>query len=134
MSTDCTPAPAPRGPGARLRRGGLDRAGVLLSGLCLVHCLAGLGLVGVLGLGGGVLLAPQWHEAGLALALVIGALGLGLGFVRHRDGVTLALGMAGLGLMALALAVGHGAREAILTIAGVSLVASAHIRNLRRAH
>ena len=39
--------------------------------------------------------------------------------------------LAGLLLMGLALGVGHGAREAGLTIAGVLLVGLAHIRNLR---
>ena len=34
---------------------------------------------------------------------------------------------------ALALLVGHGAREAVLTIAGVALVAFAHWQNLRAA-
>ena len=33
-------------------RGRLDRFGVLLSGLCMLHCLAGLLLVAGLGLGG----------------------------------------------------------------------------------
>jgi len=36
----------------------LDRVGVLLSGLCALHCLAGLMLVAGLGFGGEVLLAP----------------------------------------------------------------------------
>ena len=120
---------APPIPDAHLRR--LDRAGVLISGLCLVHCLAGLLLVTLLGLGGGVLLAPEWHEWGLGLAIAVGALGLGLGALRHRRMVILAQGLTGLLLMGLALGVGHGAREAGLTIAGVLLVGLAHIRNLR---
>ena len=62
----------------------IDRAGVLLSTLCLIHCLAGLVLVSVLGLGGGALLNPRIHEIGLALAVVIGAIGLGMGAGRGR--------------------------------------------------
>ena len=85
----------------------------------------------LLGLGGGVLLAPEWHEWGLGLAIAVGALGLGLGALRHRRMVILAQGLTGLLLMGLALGVGHGAREAGLTIAGVLLVGLAHIRNLR---
>ena len=50
-------------------RARLDRIGVLLSGLCLIHCVAGLFLVGMLGLGGGVLLNPDIHRWGLAFAL-----------------------------------------------------------------
>ena len=50
----------------------LDGVGVFLSGLCAVHCVLGLVLVTFLGLGGGVLLSPEIHRAGLALAVVIG--------------------------------------------------------------
>ena len=45
----------------------LDRVGITLSGLCLVHCLAGLVLVTVLGVGGQWMLDPAIHRVGLAL-------------------------------------------------------------------
>ena len=112
----------------------LDRIGVTLSALCAVHCVAGLLLVTVLGLGGGVLLDPRIHEWGLGLAIGVGILGLGFGALRHRQLSALAIGAAGLALMALALAAPHGTAEALLTIAGVALVATAHVRNLRHAH
>lgn len=111
-----------------------DRAGIFLSGMCLVHCVLGLVIVSFLGIGGGVLLAPEIHRIGLALAVVIGVLALGAGFARHGRSAPLALGALGLCLMAGALAVGHGLSEAILTIGGVSIVASAHLWNLRAAH
>ena len=114
-------------------RNRLDHAGVLLSGLCAVHCVLGVVLVSVLGLGGGVLLAPAIHEVGLALAIVVGLLTLGLGVLRHGQIGPLIIGGCGIALMASALAVGHGVSEAVLTIAGVALVATAHIRNLRHA-
>ena len=115
-------------------RNRLDGLGMVLSGLCAVHCLLGLLLVTVLGLGGGVFLAPEIHEIGLALAVGIGVLTLGLGALRHGKTGPLLVGFAGIALMASALAVGHGPAEAVLTIAGVALVAYAHIRNLRHAH
>ncbi len=115
-------------------RGRSDRAGVLLSTLCLVHCVAGLVLVSLLGIGGGVLLNPRIHEIGLALAVVIGAIGLGMGAMRHRRLAVLAVGAAGLVLMSLGLAVPDGPFEAALTMAGVTLLASAHFWNLRHAH
>jgi hypothetical protein len=111
-----------------------DRAGIFLSGLCLVHCVLGLVIVSFLGIGGGVLLAPEIHRIGLALAVAVGVLALGAGFARHGRSAPLALGALGLCLMAGALAVGHGLGEAILTIGGVSIVASAHLWNLRAAH
>ena len=115
-------------------RGRLDQAGVILSGLCAVHCLAGLLLVAGLGLGGGVLLAPEIHRVGLALAVAVGSLTLVLGMRRHGDAVPLQVGAVGIGFMACALFVGHGTAEAVLTILGVSLLAWAHLRNLRRGY
>ena len=114
-------------------RNRLDRVGVLLSGLCALHCLAGLLLVAGLGLGGEVLLAPAIHRIGLALAIVVGAVTLAMGVIRHGDPVPLHFGGAGLGLMGLALFVGHGSAEAVLTIVGVGLLAWAHLRNLRHS-
>lgn len=112
-------------------RSRLDRFGVLLSGLCMLHCLAGLLLVAGLGLGGQFLFAPVIHRVGLALAIAVGAVTLVIGVVRHRDPKPLQIGGAGLALMAVALFVGHGVEEALLTIAGVSLLAWAHWRNLK---
>ena len=112
-------------------RGRLDRVGVVLSGLCALHCLAGLLLVAGLGLGGGVLLAPEIHRVGLALAIAVGSITLVLGVLRHGDPVPLQVGAAGIGFMAVALFVGHGTAEGVLTIMGVALLAWAHVRNLR---
>lgn len=112
-------------------RNRLDRVGVLLSGLCALHCLAGLLLVVGLGLGGEFLLAPVIHRVGLALAIVVGAATLVIGVSRHREPLPLQVGAAGIGLMIAALIVGHGTPEAVLTMAGVALLAWAHLRNLR---
>jgi len=109
----------------------LDRAGVVLSGLCALHCVLGLVAIGVLGLGGGALLAPAIHEVGLALASAIALVTLGIGALRHGRTGPLLLGAAGIALMAAALGVGHGVREALLTVPGVALVALAHLGNLR---
>ena len=111
----------------------LDRAGIILSGLCVIHCLAGVILIGVLGLGGEALLSPAIHRIGLALALLVGVISLGLGMRRHGRVAPLLIGGFGLALMASALVVAHGLPEAVLTVMGVSLVAIAHIRNLRAA-
>lgn len=106
---------------------------MIVSGLCMVHCVAGLVLIGVLGLGGGLLLNPAIHRVGLLLAVIIGAATIGLNALHHGHRLPLALGSSGLLLMAGAIVSDHGAGEAMLTIAGVALVASAHIINMRRA-
>ena len=115
----------------KLMRDRFDRVGLVLSGLCAVHCVATLVLVAVLGLGGGFLLNPALHRVGLGLAIVVGGIALGLGVSRHGRREPLLIGGAGLSLMTLALLTGHGPAEAGLTIAGVSLVAFAHLRNVR---
>lgn len=112
-------------------RGRLDRVGMILSGLCAVHCLAGLVVVTVMGLGGGVLLDPSIHRIGLAVALVVGGATIGIGAIRHGRRLPLAIGAFGLSLMGAALWAGHSAYEAALTIAGVALVAVAHFLNIR---
>ena len=112
-------------------RGRMDRLGIVLSALCALHCVAGIVLVAALGLGGGLLLDPAIHRVGLAIATIIAAAAIGLGAARHRRPAPLLAATAGLALMAGALAVGHGPAEMVLTIAGVALVASGHLLNLR---
>lgn len=116
-----------------LIRNRLDRIGVMLSGLCALHCVLGIVLVSALGLGGGALLSPAIHQIGLVLAIVIGIATIGIGALRHGALGPLLIGSAGIVLMAAAIGVGHGFAEAVLTIAGVALVAAAHMRNLRHA-
>jgi hypothetical protein len=109
----------------------LDRTGMLLSGLCIVHCLGGLFLVAVLGLGGGLILSPWIHRVGIALAMLIAAVAIGLGAIQHRRPAPFVVAMMGLTFMGGGLAVEHGFEEAVLTIIGVTLVAAGHVLNLR---
>ena len=109
----------------------LDRLGIALSGLCAVHCVASIVLVAALGIGGEWLLAPEIHEFGLAIAIAVGAVTIGMGVMRHGRFGPLVLGGFGLGLMSIALIVPHGVAEALFTIAGVGCVATAHLLNLR---
>jgi hypothetical protein len=112
-------------------RGNLDRAGMTLSALCVVHCLATLVLVSALGIGGSLFENPLIHEIGLAAAMVIAAVAIGLGALRHRRPAPFVTAMTGLTFMGGALAVPHGVNEAVLTILGVALVSVGHILNLR---
>ena len=112
-------------------RGSADRAGITLAALCAVHCLATLVLVSALGLGGSVFENPLIHEVGLALAMVVAGVAIGLGALRHRRPVPFVTAMTGLSFMGGALAMPHGYEEAVLTIIGVALVSVGHILNLR---
>jgi hypothetical protein len=110
-----------------------DRLAIGLSALCLVHCVASVLLVAALASAGGALLHPAIHEVGLVLAIILGLLGLGRGFLAHRRRLPLMLGGVGLSLMAVALVAPHGLGEVAYTMTGVFCVATAHMLN-RRAH
>jgi hypothetical protein len=112
----------------------LDRAGILLSGACAVHCLLSIVLVSGLGIGGEFFLAPDIHRIGLVVATLIAGVAIGWGAMRHRVAAPFVVAMTGLTFMGGALAVPHGIKEAILTIIGVALVSLGHILNLRHVH
>ncbi|MEP3052061.1 MAG: MerC domain-containing protein [Erythrobacter sp.] len=112
----------------------LDRTGIWLSGLCLLHCLATILIVSGLGLGGQFLLEPAIHRFGLAIALIVAAVAIGWGALKHRKAAPFVVAMMGLTFMGGALAVPHGIQEAILTVIGVSLVTAGHVLNMRHSH
>lgn len=112
----------------------LDRVGVVLSGLCALHCVASLAILSGLGIGGSFLLAPIVHEVGLAIAFVVAGVAIGWGALKHRKAVPFVVAMMGLTFMGGALAAPHGWEEAVLTIIGVLLVSTGHVLNLRSAH
>ena len=109
--------------------GRIDRLAIGLSALCGVHCLATSLLIGVMASFGGLIDSPLVHEGGLVLAIILGALALGMGALRHRAPAPIAIGSAGLGTMATALALPHGAPETIVTLAGVAILSAAHLLN-----
>lgn len=123
-------ASAPASPGLPTRR--LDAAAILLSLLCLVHCLAFPLLVALLPLAAlPVDVGPLFHWLLLLLAVPIGLVALGRGR-RHAGPLPLAFGLVGFGLMAAAVALLHDTPgEVRLTVVGVLLVATAHVANWR---
>lgn len=108
-----------------------DRAGIALAGLCALHCVTTVVIVSALGLGGHFLLSPEIHRVGLALALIIAAVAIGWGALKHRRAAPFVTAMMGLTFMGGALAMPHGTGEAVLTIIGVSLVTVGHLLNMR---
>ena len=112
-------------------RGRLDRAGMVLSSLCAVHCVLGIVIVAGLGLGGGLLLDPSIHRYGLVMATIIAGVAIGAGAIQHRRATPFVVAMTGLSFMGGGLAVEHGVEEAVLTVIGVSLVALGHVLNVR---
>ena len=115
------------------RNVGIDRLAIGLSGLCLVHCVATAVLVLVVASAGGFLVDPRIHEIGLALAIVLGALGLGRGIFEHGYMMPSSIGGIGLGTMAGSLTFSHGMEEVVISIFGVLVLALGHDLNRRAA-
>lgn len=114
---------------------GLDRWAIGLSGLCVVHCVTSSVLIALMSTAGGLLAAPIIHEVGLVVAILLGVVALGRGFIRHRRVVPVLVGVAGLGTMGWAMTLPHDASggEALWTIVGVVLLAMGHLLNERAA-
>jgi len=120
-----------------LNSSGLDRAAVLLSGLCLVHCLA---------IPFALLLGPlfgHWlinsdtevHWVLLAVAIPISALALWRGYVKHHNLLTITLGSGGLVFMFIGVSHIFGEEwETGLTVIGVCALLIAHVRNMLGTH
>ncbi|QNE31447.1 MerC domain-containing protein [Sphingomonas sp. NBWT7] len=118
------------------RSTGFDRLAIIVSGLCVVHCIASAVLVAMLSAVGGMLVDPIFHEIGLTVAIALGALGLGRGALQHGYLLPLGVGSLGLGMMAGAMTLPHDAGlmehgEALWTIIGVGVLAFGHDLNRR---
>jgi hypothetical protein len=116
---------------AALRNGRLDRWAIGLSGVCLAHCLATAVFAALLASAGGALLHPAFHEVGLCIAIVFGALALGQGVIQHGYVMPVWVGSLGLGVMAGAMTLPHDGSETLYTIIGVMILALGHDLNRR---
>ncbi len=107
-----------------------DKMAMSLSAACLIHCLFAPTLI---------IFAYSFlsfsveseivHYIILILALPISVLALTLGYRNHKVLSFLITGIFGLSLMLLAVLLGEGTSEKVLTVIGSSIVAYAHYRN-----
>ena len=112
-----------------------DYAGMTASALCLVHCLAMPLLMAAFPMLGLAHTHDSFHNSILAAVSIPVLLSLLPGYLRHRDGMVLALGALGLGSFLAAIFIlspvyGEMAEAAGAVLSGVLLL-SAHIRNRR---
>lgn len=114
----------------------LDGAAVVLSALCLVHCLA-LPLIII-----GVPFLAQFAEGHLHLQMLVvvlplSTLALGIGYRRHRNSRILIAGIVGMLLLIIGATVAHAQLGLIadraFTICGSLTLATAHYFNSIRA-
>ena len=122
----------------RAKAGLWDRIAVLISGLCLVHCISTMIFVALLSTAGGALLDPLIHEIGIGIAIALGMFTLGRGVLDHGYIMPAALGGLGLGMMMGAITLGHqgnhGEAEVLFTMLGVGVLALGHDLNYRATH
>jgi hypothetical protein len=111
----------------------LDRLAMGLSGLCAVHCVATVVLLGLVASAGGLLGKPIIHEVGLTLAMIIGAIALGRGVRDHGFLLPSAVGIVGLAFMAYAMTLHETGYEPAFTILGVMILALGHRLNIDAA-
>lgn len=117
-----------------LSKGMLDRWAMGLSGLCVAHCFGTAIMLGLFASVGGFFENPLFHEGGLVLAIILGALALGYGAISHGFMMPAAIGALGLGMMAGALSLPHGTQESFYTLIGVGVLALGHDLNRRAGH
>ncbi|MEM9729888.1 MAG: MerC domain-containing protein [Myxococcota bacterium] len=113
----------------------IDRAGVVSSTVCAVHCAsaaAAPSLIAALGLS--VLVGPMFEWGFTVLAVLLGASALVIGWRRHQTmSVALVLGAGILGLLlgrVLEMNEFHGAGTVVSVVAGVALVVG-HLSGIR---
>ena len=114
-----------------LLTGRIDRIAIAVSGMCVAHCFATAVLLGMLASAGGIFDNPLFHEVGLVLAILLGAIALGHGAIVHGFMMPAAVGALGLGIMAGALTLDHGWQESAYTLLGVAILALGHDLNQR---
>ena len=107
-----------------------DKLAISLSAACVIHCLFAPTLI---------IFAYSFlsfsveseliHYIILMLALPISGLALVLGYRNHKVLSFLMIGITGLSLMLLAVLLGEGTSEKVLTVIGSCTVAYAHYKN-----
>ena len=113
-----------------MRANWLDRSAAGLSGLCVVHCLAGSLALAVLAPFGD-LLGHGVHVWGLLIAMPLALFALVRGWRTHGRVGALLPGAMGLALMGAGLTQHGHLGEFVLTASGAALLVTAHVLNLR---
>lgn len=114
--------------------GVLDRAAVMLSGLCLLHCLA-LPFLLLLLPAVSALVEGHLHAQMLVVAIPVSAVALTVGFRRHGSWYVLTFGVLGMLLLIAGGTFVHSnyglVADRTFTIAGALVLAATHYFNSR---
>lgn len=118
------------------QRSNLDRIAVVLSSICLLHCLALPFLLTVVPISHGAFLDEEtFHMLMLVVILPVSLIALTIGCRKHKDRPTIILGAIGLAILTVTAFFGHDwfgiTGERIVTSFGGLVLAAAHIQNYR---
>jgi len=118
------------------RRQRLDAAAIVLSSVCMLHCLALPIVLTILPIANVSLVEEAtFHLLMMTLILPISLIALTIGCRQHKDRLTLVLGTVGLVVLTATAVFGHVwfgfLGERIVTSLGGLILASAHIQNFR---
>lgn len=114
----------------------LDKVAVVLSAVCLLHCLALPVLLTAGAITGSMFMDEEvFHLAMLVGIVPISVIALTIGCRQHKDLITIALGVVGLAILIFTALFGHDffgiAGERYVTSVGGLILAGAHIQNYR---
>jgi hypothetical protein len=114
----------------------MDTAAVVLSGVCMLHCLALPIALTILPIVNVTLLDEStFHLIMMVVILPISVIALSIGCRQHKDKLTLILGSIGLVILTTTAIFGHDllglTGERIVTSIGGLILAAAHIQNYR---
>ena len=116
--------------------GRLDAIAVVLSGVCMGHCLVLPLMLTVFPiLNVNLLSETLFHLLMLVVILPVSVIALTIGCLFHKDAMTLVLGTLGLSILTITAFFGHQLfglnGERILTSLGGLILACAHVQNYR---
>jgi len=112
----------------------LDRAAIMLSGLCMLHCLAlPIVLIAVPMLE--PIVSGHFHLQMLAIVVPVSTVAFAIGLLRHRHPGMLAWGVVGMLLLLIGGTWAHNevgiVADRAFTISGALILAAAHYTNSR---
>lgn len=119
-----------------IKRSLLDRIAVVLSSICMLHCLTLPFLLTLMPITQGAFLDEQlFHLLMLVFILPVSLIALTIGCRKHKDPLTMILGATGLAVLAFTAFFGHDwfgmTGERLVTSLGGLILAGAHIQNYR---
>ena len=111
-----------------------DRAGIIITSLCFIHCVAGPALLAFAGMASLIRVSERFESVFLLSSALMGAIALFPAYRGlHRRRSCLAIFAAGLLVLLVRHHIGSSAAmaESVMTLIGAAMMITAHVLNLR---